>query len=132
MAKRVILISVDDLRYDALSCEPDTRYLDRYGLAPMRDTPTLDRLAASGARLTQRRPTTTRRPSAPAAAATGSIHENWLLGVSSTCSPPYSLTNHASAVSYAWVRPASLLRSCVAIISSTRPRRSAAVWHGQV
>jgi arylsulfatase A-like enzyme len=51
--KRVILISVDDLRYDALSCESDTRYLDRYGLAGLRSTPTLDALAARGARFGQ-------------------------------------------------------------------------------
>jgi choline-sulfatase len=53
MPKRVILISVDDLRYDALSCESDTRYLDRYGIAGMRATPTLDALAARGTRFTQ-------------------------------------------------------------------------------
>jgi arylsulfatase A-like enzyme len=53
MARRVILISVDDLRYDALSCEPDTRYLDRYGLAALRRTPTMDALAARGARFGQ-------------------------------------------------------------------------------
>jgi choline-sulfatase len=53
MAKRVFLISIDDLRYDALSCETDTRYLDRYGLASMRRTPTLDGLASSGARFGQ-------------------------------------------------------------------------------
>jgi hypothetical protein len=49
MPKRVILISIDDLRYDALSCELDTRYLDRYGVASLRATPTLDGLAARGA-----------------------------------------------------------------------------------
>jgi choline-sulfatase len=53
MAKRVILISIDDLRYDALSCEADTRYLDRYGLAGLRRTPTLDGLAAGGVRFGQ-------------------------------------------------------------------------------
>jgi arylsulfatase A-like enzyme len=53
MPKRVILISVDDLRYDALSCESDTRYLDRYGIAGVRATPTLDGLAARGTRFGQ-------------------------------------------------------------------------------
>jgi choline-sulfatase len=53
MPRRVILISVDDLRYDAISCEPDTRYLRRYGLAALRSTPTLDSLAARGARFGQ-------------------------------------------------------------------------------
>jgi arylsulfatase A-like enzyme len=53
MARRVILISVDDLRYDALSCESDTRYLDRYGVACLRATPTLDGLAESGTRFSQ-------------------------------------------------------------------------------
>ncbi len=53
MPKRVILISIDDLRYDALSCEPDTRYLDRYGVACLRETPTLDALAQRGTRFGQ-------------------------------------------------------------------------------
>ena len=53
MPKRVFLISIDDLRYDALSCETDTRYLDRYGLSSLRRTPTLDGLAARGARFGQ-------------------------------------------------------------------------------
>jgi arylsulfatase A-like enzyme len=53
MARRVFLISIDDLRYDALSCETDTRYLDRYGLASLRRTPTLDGCAAGGVRFGQ-------------------------------------------------------------------------------
>ena len=53
MPKRVILISIDDLRFDALSCVEDTRYLDRFGLAGLRDTPTLDGIAERGVRFRQ-------------------------------------------------------------------------------
>lgn len=50
MIRRVLLISIDDLRFDALSCESDTRFLARHGLEAMRNTPHLDRLAESGTR----------------------------------------------------------------------------------
>lgn len=51
--RRIILISIDSLRFDAIGCESDTRYLDRYELAASRCTPTLDALAAEGVRIRQ-------------------------------------------------------------------------------
>ncbi len=51
--RRIILLSIDDLRFDALSCEQDTRYLRRYGLEGTRSTPTLDGIAAGGVRIRQ-------------------------------------------------------------------------------
>jgi hypothetical protein len=71
MPKRVLLISVDDLRFDALSCEAETRYLDRYGLAGLRDTPTLDALAARGSRFTQAVSTASYTPASHASMLTG-------------------------------------------------------------
>jgi hypothetical protein len=71
MPRRVILISVDDLRFDALSCEGDTRYLDRYGVAGLRDTPTLDGLAAQGTRVTQAVSTASYTPTSHASMLTG-------------------------------------------------------------
>jgi arylsulfatase A-like enzyme len=71
MPRRIFLISVDDLRWDALSCEPDTRYLDRYGLASMRDTPTLDGIAARGARFGQAISTASYTPASHASLLTG-------------------------------------------------------------
>ena len=71
MPKRVILISVDDLRFDALSCVDETRYLDRYGLAGMRATPTLDGLAAEGTRVTQAVSTASYTPTSHASMLTG-------------------------------------------------------------
>lgn len=73
MAKRVLLISVDDLRWDALSCEADTRYLDRYGLAGLRHTPTLDGLAAAGARCSQAISTASYTPASHASMLTGTF-----------------------------------------------------------
>ena len=53
MAPRaIVLISVDDMRFDAMSCVDDTRYLDRAGLAGIRSTPTMDALATRGTRFT--------------------------------------------------------------------------------
>lgn len=51
--RNIVLISIDDLRYDCLSCEPDRRWLERYGAASLVDTPTLDRVAGSGVRFDQ-------------------------------------------------------------------------------
>jgi arylsulfatase A-like enzyme len=71
MPKRVFLLSIDDLRWDALSCEEDTRYLDRYGLAGMRSTPALDALAARGARFTQAIATASYTPASHASMLSG-------------------------------------------------------------
>ena len=46
--KNVILISVDDLRFDALSAEKEDTYLRPYGLSKYRNTPTLDRIYREG------------------------------------------------------------------------------------
>jgi choline-sulfatase len=51
--QHIILLSIDDLRFDAISCEHDDRYLRRYGLASMRHTQVLDRIAAEGVRVRQ-------------------------------------------------------------------------------
>ena len=71
MPKRVILISIDDLRFDALSCVDETGYLDRYGLAGMRSTPTLDGIAAAGTRISQAISTASYTPSSHASMLTG-------------------------------------------------------------
>jgi arylsulfatase A-like enzyme len=69
--RRVILISIDDLRFDALSCVEETRYLDRFGLAAFRDTPQLDALAARGVRFTQAVSTCSYTPPSHATMLTG-------------------------------------------------------------
>jgi len=51
--KHIILISIDSLRFDAIGCEDDVRYLRRYGVEQMRNTPVLDALAAEGVRFRQ-------------------------------------------------------------------------------
>ncbi len=50
MLKNLILISADTLRFDALGCEPDTRFLERPGFSPSgrRETPAMDRLSGQG------------------------------------------------------------------------------------
>ena len=72
MAPRVVvLISVDDMRFDAPSCETDTRYLDRAGLAGIRDTPTWDAVADAGTRFSRACTTCTYTPPAHASMFTG-------------------------------------------------------------
>lgn len=71
MPKRVFLLSIDDLRFDALSCTEETRYLDRYGLAGMRRTPTLDGIAARGVRFRQAVSTASYTPTSHASMLTG-------------------------------------------------------------
>ena len=51
--KRIILISVDDLRHDCISCEPNRRYLKRYGVEDRVSTPSIDRFASEGVRFSQ-------------------------------------------------------------------------------
>jgi arylsulfatase A-like enzyme/MoaA/NifB/PqqE/SkfB family radical SAM enzyme len=43
--KHVILISIDDLRFDCIGYQPDKRDLNRYGVLQYLETPTLDRIA---------------------------------------------------------------------------------------
>jgi hypothetical protein len=71
MIRRILLISIDDLRFDALSCESDTRFLVRHGLEAMRDTPNLDRLAEAGTRFPVTITTAPYTPSSHASMLTG-------------------------------------------------------------
>lgn len=66
-----VLISVDDMRFDAFAAETDTRYLDRSGLAGIRRTPALDALAARGARFSHAFTTCPYTPPAHASMFTG-------------------------------------------------------------
>jgi hypothetical protein len=49
-ASNITLISVDALRFDAISCERDKTYLAEYNLEALPKTPNLDRAAMSGTR----------------------------------------------------------------------------------
>jgi arylsulfatase A-like enzyme len=69
--KNVILISVDSLRYDAISCEPDKRRLMRYGVDDLVDTPNIDWFAANGVRFSQCISTSSYTPAAHASMLTG-------------------------------------------------------------
>jgi len=51
--KNIILISIDDLRFDCIGCEEDKRALDRYGVDVEVDTPCIDRFASQGVRFSQ-------------------------------------------------------------------------------
>lgn len=67
----VILISVDDLRFDCLSCEKDKRWLERYCAHSLVDTPILDSIASKGIRFTQCVSTSSYTPSPHASMVTG-------------------------------------------------------------
>lgn len=69
--RNVILISVDDLRFDALSCVSDLRYLKRHGIAGIRSTPNMDALAARGVRFADAFSTAPYTPAAHASMLTG-------------------------------------------------------------
>lgn len=51
--ENVFLISIDDLRFDCISCEKDKRWLERYCAHTLVDTPVLDSVAERGVRFTQ-------------------------------------------------------------------------------
>jgi len=51
--KNIILISIDDLRFDCISSEQNRTYLDRYGVEEEVDTPNIDWFAAHGVRFSQ-------------------------------------------------------------------------------
>lgn len=51
--KNIIVISVDDLRFDCISCEENRIYLKRYGVEGETDTPNIDWFAAHGVRFSQ-------------------------------------------------------------------------------
>lgn len=69
--KTIILISVDDLRFDCLSCEKDKRWLERYCVHSLVDTPVLDSIASKGIRFTQCVSTSSYTPSPHASMVTG-------------------------------------------------------------
>jgi arylsulfatase A-like enzyme/SAM-dependent methyltransferase len=70
--RRIILVSCDALRWDALGCVEDKRYWEARGLADRLRTPTLDALAAGGVRCTQ---------AATPAPYTSSAHASLLTGL---------------------------------------------------
>ncbi len=71
MIQRIFLLSIDDLRFDALSCESDKTYLRRWGLDDVPHTPLLDRLAAQGLHLNQATSTAPYTPASHASVFTG-------------------------------------------------------------
>ncbi|MCS6858745.1 MAG: sulfatase-like hydrolase/transferase [Abditibacteriales bacterium] len=67
----VILIVIDDLRFDCLGCESEKSWLRRYDAARFVCTPTLDALAAAGVRFRQCMSTSSYTPAAHASLLTG-------------------------------------------------------------
>jgi len=53
MVRNIVLISIDDLRFDAISCETNKTYLKKYGLEGFPHTPNIDAFAERGARFSQ-------------------------------------------------------------------------------
>jgi len=51
--KHIVLISIDDLRYDCVGYQPDKRELQKYDVLQYLSTPTLDRIAEKGLCFTQ-------------------------------------------------------------------------------
>lgn len=69
--KRVILISIDNLRYDCIGYQPDKKELHRYNVESLLQTPTLDKLAEKAVCFTQCISTNTYTTSAHASLFTG-------------------------------------------------------------
>jgi len=69
--KTVILISIDDLRFDCIGCEKDKRWLERYNAHSIVDTPVLDSIAKKGIRFTQCISTSSYTPSSHTSMVTG-------------------------------------------------------------
>lgn len=67
----VFLLSIDDLRHDAVGYEPDRPYLRAYGMDGLIRTPTLDALAARGASLHLHHATASYTPPSHASMFTG-------------------------------------------------------------
>jgi arylsulfatase A-like enzyme len=65
------VISIDDLRFDCVSCERDKRFLKQYGVDSLVDTPVLDRIAKRGIRFTQCVSTSSYTPAPHASLVTG-------------------------------------------------------------
>ena len=51
--RNIILISIDDLRFDCIGCEEDRRSLDQYGVDVEVCTPSIDGFASRGVRFSQ-------------------------------------------------------------------------------
>ncbi|WP_084413386.1 phosphoadenosine phosphosulfate reductase family protein [Desulfovirgula thermocuniculi] len=68
---KVILISIDNLRYDCVGYQPDKRELEKYGLLKYLDTPTLDAIAAESLCFTNCISTSTYTTAAHASVFTG-------------------------------------------------------------
>jgi arylsulfatase A-like enzyme len=69
--KKVILISIDNLRYDCVGYQPDKRELREYGVLKYLETPTLDAIAAKSLCFTNCVSTSTYTTSAHASVFTG-------------------------------------------------------------
>jgi|GEM_PF-2341944 len=69
--KHIILLSIDDLRYDALSAESDSVYMNRYELAQSRNTPQLDNIYEQAATFRQCRSTAVFTPPSHASILSG-------------------------------------------------------------
>jgi arylsulfatase A-like enzyme len=74
-SKHVIIISVDALRFDAISAETDRTYLIPHGLEQIPQTPRIDRFAREGFMFSGCRSTATLTPPSHAAMLTG-IYQN--------------------------------------------------------
>lgn len=68
---KVILISIDNLRYDCVGYQPDKKELDKYNIKFLLETPTLDRLSEKALCFTQCISTNTYTTSAHASVFTG-------------------------------------------------------------
>lgn len=71
MAKNIILISIDTLRYDCVGYQPDKSELEEYDVLKHLHTPTLDRIAEKSLCFTQCISTNTYTPAAHASVFTG-------------------------------------------------------------
>lgn len=71
MVRNIVLISIDDLRFDAISCETNKTYLKKYGLEGFPHTPSIDSFAERGARFSQAVTVSSYTPPAHASMLTG-------------------------------------------------------------
>lgn len=71
MIKNIVLLSVDDLRFDALSCETNKIYLKKYGLEAFPQTPNIDSFAQAGTMFSQAISVSSYTPSSHASMLTG-------------------------------------------------------------
>lgn len=68
---KIILISIDNLRYDCVGYQPDKKELDKYNVRYLLETPTLDKLSEKALCFTQSISTNTYTTSAHASVFTG-------------------------------------------------------------